>query len=291
MRLLPRLPGRQVRTSEHTGHDCRVPRERAAGAPRPADASGAPTAGRTGPPPGSSSRDQSDVAADDQRPAGDATTTPASTPPPGTTAGDGRVVVYGGTFDPPTVGHVAAARALLRHLCPDVLRVVPAGDPWMKRHRNDLSPAWLRAAWCTAAFAGVDERIVVDLQEVTRAAQGQMSTTAATVGHLHQAGVAQLTVAVGTDTLPTMSAWKDVQRWLPQVSLAVLARPGHPMPSDLGELLPAAPRQVQVVPVDGPAVSSTQVRAALSVGQPVGRLVPPPVVQMLGVAPEPAAAS
>jgi nicotinate-nucleotide adenylyltransferase len=54
-----------------------------------------------------------------------------------------RVGIYGGTFDPPHVGHILIAQeALQRHDLNKVLFVV-SGDPWQKSHQK-VTPAELR---------------------------------------------------------------------------------------------------------------------------------------------------
>ncbi len=55
-----------------------------------------------------------------------------------------RVGLFGGTFDPPHLGHVAALRAAAAMGRFDLLEVTVAGDPYLKRDRGDLMPAALR---------------------------------------------------------------------------------------------------------------------------------------------------
>ena len=61
---------------------------------------------------------------------------PAPEPPAPT-----RIGIFGGTFDPPHAGHVAAARAVIAQLGLDRLLLVVANDPWQKSGQRVVSPA------------------------------------------------------------------------------------------------------------------------------------------------------
>ena len=52
-----------------------------------------------------------------------------------------RIGILGGTFDPPHVGHVAAARAAIERLGLDRLLLVVANDPWQKSGQREISAA------------------------------------------------------------------------------------------------------------------------------------------------------
>ena len=52
-----------------------------------------------------------------------------------------RIGIFGGTFDPPHAGHVAAARAVMEQLGLDRLLLVVANDPWQKSGARAVSPA------------------------------------------------------------------------------------------------------------------------------------------------------
>ena len=46
-----------------------------------------------------------------------------------------RIGLYGGTFAPPHIGHVAAARAFMTQMKLDILYVIPAGIPPKKPNK------------------------------------------------------------------------------------------------------------------------------------------------------------
>ncbi|HEV3368421.1 MAG TPA: adenylyltransferase/cytidyltransferase family protein, partial [Acidimicrobiales bacterium] len=61
-----------------------------------------------------------------------------------------KVGIFGGTFDPPHVGHEAAARAILSALDLDRLLLMVANDPWQKSPTRPITPAEDRFAMTEA---------------------------------------------------------------------------------------------------------------------------------------------
>lgn len=63
--------------------------------------------------------------------------------------------IFGGTFDPPHIGHIAALRAAQGQLGLPIVHVVVANDPWQKSAHGDITAAVHRLALCELAFGGV----------------------------------------------------------------------------------------------------------------------------------------
>ena len=61
-----------------------------------------------------------------------------------------RIGIFGGTFDPPHIGHVAALRAVTDALALDRLLLVVANDPWQKSSTRAVTPAEDRFAMAQA---------------------------------------------------------------------------------------------------------------------------------------------
>ena len=75
-----------------------------------------------------------------------------------------RIAVYGGSFNPPHLGHVAAARAAIEALRPDRLLVMPTNTPPHKQlERNSPSPAE-RLKLCRLAFGEIPGAEVSDME-------------------------------------------------------------------------------------------------------------------------------
>src|SRR5690606_32619729 len=124
----------------------------------------------------------------------------------GATAGAMRAlrVLYGGTFDPVHLGHVAVARAARDALDAEVA-FMPAADP---PHRAPPgAPAADRAAMLDIAIAG-EPRLQLDLRELRR--EGR-SWTVDTLRAL-RAGIgmdAPVALLVGADSFAALPTWKE----------------------------------------------------------------------------------
>ena len=70
-----------------------------------------------------------------------------------------RVGIFGGTFDPPHIGHLILAEEAWFQLKLDAVIIVPAGDPPHKRNRR-LSAAASRVRMVKAAIVGNDHFVL-----------------------------------------------------------------------------------------------------------------------------------
>jgi len=77
-----------------------------------------------------------------------------------------RIGLFGGTFDPPHFGHVAALEAAAATGLFDLIEVTVAGDPYVKSAENDVRSADVRLAMAKAAFDDLDLVQVSDLEIV-----------------------------------------------------------------------------------------------------------------------------
>ncbi|HVC68110.1 MAG TPA: nicotinate-nucleotide adenylyltransferase [Acidimicrobiales bacterium] len=180
-----------------------------------------------------------------------------------------RIGVFGGTFDPIHRGHVELAEAVRNALGLDRMLVVVANRPWQKEDRP-VTPAEDRYAMVAAALAdhpGLEpSRIELD--------RGGPSYTVDTVRQLlaEEPG-AEVVVVVGTDVVAALDTWHEPEALRDLATLAVVDRPGVAVVEP-----PPGWRvvHVEVSPVD---VSSTDLRARIEAGQPVGDSVPEAVIR------------
>ncbi len=192
---------------------------------------------------------------------------------------DRRVGILGGTFDPVHYGHLVIAEQVREALSLDRVLFVPAAVP---PHRIGLSitSAEHRAALVELAIAG-NRRFAVSRMELER---GGPSYTADTLQILAEEaarqGVARdLFFILSTEALAALPDWHDPERVLSLCRLAVVPRPGAPLPS-AAELAARFGDQagrivaVETVPL---AHSASAVRARAAAGQSIRYLVPPAV--------------
>ena len=115
-----------------------------------------------------------------------------------------KVLLYGGTFDPPHNGHMNNLRAALELVRPDKAIVMPAGIPPHKK--ASTTPGKVRLAMCQC-FTALSPAVEVSDWEI---AQGGRSYTVHTLEMLRDAYPgAELYLCVGSDMLLTFTQCND----------------------------------------------------------------------------------
>lgn len=169
-----------------------------------------------------------------------------------------RVGIFGGTFDPPHMGHLVAATDAFEALALDRLVFVPVATQPLKATQPTASAAD-RLAMLRLLVAG-DDRFAVDAEEVGR---GGLSYTVDTLRTLRQrwpAGTADLVLIVGADAAAQFPQWKEPEAILALAEVVVLTR------GDMPAAHTAGLRELGTRRVD---VSSSEVRDRVKAGKPV----------------------
>jgi nicotinate-nucleotide adenylyltransferase len=182
----------------------------------------------------------------------------------------GGIGVFGGTFDPPHVGHVAVAANVRWALGLDEVLLVVANEPWQKAHLP-VSSAADRLAMVEAAVAGVPG-VAASAVEIERGGPSYTVDTLDDLGRRHPG--APLHVVAGADAAALLDTWERAAEVRERAAVVVVGRPGA------AEVLP--PGWV-ATHVDVPllAISSTDLRARVADGRPLDGLVPAPVVALI----------
>jgi nicotinate-nucleotide adenylyltransferase len=180
-----------------------------------------------------------------------------------------RLGIFGGTFDPVHVGHVAAACEARYQLGLTRVFLVVAADPWQKNGQV-VAPAAARYEMVAAAVAGV-EGLEASRLELDRSGP---TYTIDTVEQL-AAPDRELFVIVGSDVAAKIETWHRVDELRSAVTLAIVDREGA-APT-------IAPPNWRVARVTMPRldVSSTDLRRRVAGGEPVEFLVPLPALRVL----------
>lgn len=177
-----------------------------------------------------------------------------------------RVGLFGGTFDPPHLGHLIAAQDALEELGLDRVRFVPAQASPFKTEDRETSPSE-RLAMVEAAIAGHDD-FELCRDELDRPAP---SYTIDTVRALRAAEPeVELTLLIGVDQWASLARWRDPLELATLARLAVLAREGQD-PTQVHPGLEVDWMQVDVTRID---ISSSQIRARRRAGRSIRYLVP-----------------
>ena len=188
-------------------------------------------------------------------------------PDPGPTPGDRRerLGLLGGTFDPPHLGHLAAARSARRELDLDRVLLVVANDPWQKAPRRRVTAAEDRMAMVEAACAGVDG-VEASRLEIDRGGPSYTVDTVRELGRLHPG--ARLLLLVGADVAGELDTWHDVDELSGLVTLVIVDRGGIDRVDD-----PPGWR-VERLRIPALDVSSSELRDRLATGRSVDFLIP-----------------
>lgn len=184
-----------------------------------------------------------------------------------------RVGVFGGTFDPPHLGHATAAGEVADALALDLVLWVPAATPPHKA--GDIAPGTLRRLLVEAAVAHDPRFELCDL-ELER---GGVSYTVDTLRRLRADNPRwRMSLLVGSDLVGGFRRWKEPEAILGLAELVAIARPGADPGSHVPRGAAARSRTVVVTPID---VSSSQVRERLRTGLSVRNMVSPPVMAII----------
>jgi nicotinate-nucleotide adenylyltransferase len=195
--------------------------------------------------------------------------------------GTGRVGglgVFGGTFDPLHLGHLAAAQDTLEFLGLGRILLVPARHSPHKAGEPHAS-AESRLRMVREAVAD-DPRFEVTELELRRAGP---SYTIDTLGEIAAGnpGV-PLVLMIGVDQWASFGRWRRPREILEVAALAVMTREGeHPADADPGFDDGGPPPSFVEVPVTRMDISSTALRRRASAGASLRYLVPDPVRRII----------
>ncbi|MCB9382630.1 MAG: nicotinate (nicotinamide) nucleotide adenylyltransferase [Acidimicrobiaceae bacterium] len=182
-----------------------------------------------------------------------------------------RIGLFGGTFDPPHVGHLVTAVNVRHALRLDLVVLMVANVPWQKVGSRAVTPAEDRLAMVQAAVGDVDG-LVAGRTEIDR---GGASYTADTLAALAEAYPgADLFTIVGDDAAAGLLSWERYEEVAARSGLVVVDRPGAPV------VLPGGFDWIRVE-VPRLEVSSTDLRARCADGRPLDYLVTEPVLDVI----------
>jgi len=162
-----------------------------------------------------------------------------------------KIALFGGSFDPPHLGHLEVARRAIEEVKLDKLIILPAYQNPLKK--GSSAPSELRFKWCKRVFTQLPQ-VEVSRWEIDR---GRVTYSYEAIDHfLQQEGVPYLYFILGADNLLQLEKWKNIDKILPKIGLIVATR------GELGEEFHRALEKYPVshlIKVDIP-ISSTQIR-------------------------------
>ena len=135
-----------------------------------------------------------------------------------------KIGIYGGTFNPPHLGHVTAARAVFELLKLDRLLLVPDRLPPHKALPENSPSAQDRLEMTRLAGeqTGLGDRVQVLDLELKREGKSYTADTLEEIRRMYPAD--ELWLLMGTDMFLTLQAWHDPQRILSLAGIAAFGR-------------------------------------------------------------------
>ena len=188
-----------------------------------------------------------------------------------------RVGVFGGTFDPIHVGHLAVASAVQKELRLDQVLFVVTSDQWL-RETPPVASAGDRL--CMVEIA-VSDKPGFSASDIDIKREGSTYTFDTLNDLRDELGESsEMFLIVGADSAMSMDRWKNGDRIPELASIVAVGRPGQDFQIDvLGESHPASSAEY----LDGPMIdiSATHVRGLLSDKRSVSDVVPGSVVDFI----------
>lgn len=162
------------------------------------------------------------------------------------------VAILGGVFDPPHLGHVALAEGVRDQLGVDHLLVLVAERPGHKGVAADAETRRRLAELALGQFGDV-----------------RLDDHPYTVDFLRAAGLDRPYFVLGGDEWESFASWKEPDEVRRLARIAVGSRPGFEPPEG----------DVEVLRIEQRPVSSSEIRARVAAGEPIGDFVPPEVAR------------
>lgn len=182
-----------------------------------------------------------------------------------------RIGLFGGTFDPPHVGHLVTAVNVRHALRLDVVVLMVASVPWQKVDERRVTPAEHRYAMVAAAVADVPG-LAAGRDELDHGGPSYTADTLATLA-LQNPGATLFTI-VGDDAAAGFESWERFEEVAERSTLVVVDRPGKPV---------TLPGRFPWEHVEVPRleVSSTDLRRRFHDGRPADFLITEPVLAVI----------
>jgi len=189
-----------------------------------------------------------------------------------------RIGIFGGTFDPPHLGHLHLVEAARTQLKLDKILWVPTAEPPHKKHQP-LSVVTDRLAMVAALIAG-EPAYEISRVDIDRPGPHWAADTVALLAQ--QFPGQQLVFLMGGDSLRDLPTWGRPQEFLARCSIGVMRRPNDAIDlAKLEGLLPGITAKVEFVHATPLKIASHTIRQRVKEGQSLAGFVPETVIRII----------
>ena len=176
---------------------------------------------------------------------------------------DGEIALFGGSFNPPHMGHVYVIAQVLARTPAARVMMVPTHTHAFGKELLDFEARLRLCEGVAEIFPG---RVLVSDVEGVLAAAGRENRTVDTLEHLRAVHPqARLSLVIGSDLISELPSWKGAERIDALAERVVINREGYPT-EGMGPSIPD--------------VSSTWVRERMAEGASVSAWVPRRVIEL-----------
>ena len=184
-----------------------------------------------------------------------------------------KILIYGGSFNPPHKGHREAAAYAAQRLKADKLLIIPDCQPPHKEMERGAPSPEQRLEMCRLAFAGIRGAEVSDI-EIRRGGKSYTSDTLRSLREEYPD--AELWLLMGGDMLKTLATWHEAEYILSAVKIGAFPRTSGREKRALEDTVKSLKARygaaVELLPLKPRSVSSTQIRRALRFRGGAGQL-------------------
>lgn len=198
-----------------------------------------------------------------------------------------KVGIFGGSFNPPHMGHIACLSTVQKKAGLDKIVVVPTFQSPLKTQVEGPTPEQ-RLEMVKLALQGFGTQFHVDDQEIKR---GGTSFTIDTVKEYRKKVEADdLYLIVGADHLELFNSWKDYKELLKEVNVIFTTRPGFDIPTakdqlpmylqdmileyDFNFMELKTGRNIQFIRIPDVDISASELRKRIRSAKPVDKFLP-----------------
>lgn len=198
-----------------------------------------------------------------------------------------KIGIFGGSFNPPHMGHINAVQTVAKKMGLDKIHVVPAAQNPLKTPVEGPTPEQ-RLELTRLAFNQFGDIYYVDDQEIKRGGNSYTIDTVMSLRKTYEAS--DLYLILGADKFEELSQWKDYQKLLAETNFVITTRPGYEFAESMeempGYLKPFISdfdfnfielntgRNIQFITLRDLDISASEVRKWLRTGKPVEKYLP-----------------
>ena len=135
-----------------------------------------------------------------------------------------KICLFGGTFDPPHLGHLLIAQTVCEAENFDKIVFIPAFNP-PNKNLNNITPVKLRLEMLESAVLN-NPRFEISQMEIQRGGTSYSLDTINQFKTEYQLTKDNLFYLIGSDTLAQFDLWKEPKKIVNECSVLVAVRPG-----------------------------------------------------------------